>query len=70
MKLDRYVKKLSISERMAFKRKLAKNLGISFSYVVSMINGHRKIQEKYVVLIEKTTKGVVKREEITPYLYK
>jgi DNA-binding transcriptional regulator YdaS (Cro superfamily) len=70
MKLNRYIKKMPLSERVFFKEKLAKRLGISLSYVVSMINGNRKIQEKYVVLIEKATKGVVKREELIPYLYK
>lgn len=70
MKLDRYIKKIPYSQRVAFKKKLAKKLGISFSYMVSMINGNRKIQEKYVVLIEKMTKSVVTRKELAPYLYK
>jgi len=50
--------------------RIAKILGVSPDYVKHMVNGIKKVQEKYAPLIELATNGEIKREELFPGLYK
>jgi len=70
MKLNEYIKQFPKSARTSEKKRLAECLGVSYPYVKGMCNGSRRIPEKYAVVLEIATNGQVKREDISPELYK
>jgi DNA-binding transcriptional regulator YdaS (Cro superfamily) len=70
MNLEQYFNRYVPSERRQKKKELAGKLRVSYSYIVSMCNRHRRIPEKYAIAIEEATNGAVRREDVWPELRK
>lgn len=66
--LGEYVNSFPKDKQQAIRQKIAKALGISEIYVISMCNGNRKVPKKYAVDIHKVTGGAVPFHVINPKL--
>lgn len=69
MTLKEYVNAFPRLQRMAVRRWLADQLGITEVYIRSMCNGDKPIPAKYALRIEKITEGVVSRHITAPQFY-
>lgn len=69
MNLDAWIKNHPREKRVEVRESLAKKLGVSESYVRSMVNGNRTIPAEFAIPIENATGGQVTRHEIRPDLY-
>lgn len=63
-----YINSFPEINRLAIRRKIAKELRVSEVYVRSMCNGNKKIPEKYAIPIHKITNGAVPYFVIDPNL--
>ena len=69
MTLAEYVKTFPRLQRMAIRKCIANQLGVSEINVRSMCNGNKSIPAKYALLIEKITDGVVPKHVTAPAFY-
>ena len=69
MTLKEYVQQFPRSQRVAIRKWMAAELGISEIYVRSMCSGNKSIPAKYAIQIEKITAGQVKKHIIAPHFY-
>jgi DNA-binding transcriptional regulator YdaS (Cro superfamily) len=69
MNLQQYINSHNQHDRAAIKKRLATELGISESYMRSLVNGNKPMLERWAVPLEKATKGKIRREEIAPHMY-
>ena len=69
MTLSEFVRAFPRLQRMAIRRWIATQLGISEVYVRSMCNNNKAIPAKFALQIEKITDGAVPRHVTAPLFY-